>query len=383
MKLTFLLMNFTEITFEVILLGLAAFFLLIQIFYFVFFFFRLAFHKEQKIDSQSLPPISIIVAARSEAHNLVEFLPYLFEQNYPEFEVVVVNDRSWDDTKEILKAFQLKYSNLHVVNIEETNHKSNGKKMAVTLGIKGAKYEHLALTDADCKPVSQNWLMSIGMKFQNTDTKIVLGYSPFKKEKGFLNSLIRFDGFWVALQYLSFAKAGKPYMGVGRNLAYTKNDFFKIGGFKKHYNLKSGDDDLFVNEIANHRNTAVVLNEDSHVQTLPKTTWEHWSVQKKRHFTTAPLYKFSHRFWLSLWPLSLGLFYISVVLLLVLNKFLLITLVLLAVRTLFLILTFTRAGKWLGQKDIVWLAFFYEGLFLFIYPFLYLTGNNRKSEKWI
>ena len=258
-------MNFTEITFEVILLGLAAFFLLIQIFYFVFFFFRLAFHKEQKIDSQSLPPISIIVAARSEAHNLVEFLPYLFEQNYPEFEVVVVNDRSWDDTKEILKAFQLKYSNLHVVNIEETNHKSNGKKMAVTLGIKGAKYEHLALTDADCKPVSQNWLMSIGMKFQNSDTKIVLGYSPFKKEKGFLNSLIRFDGFWVALQYLSFAKAGKPYMGVGRNLAYTKNDFFKIGGFKKHYNLKSGDDDLFVNEIANNRNTAVVLNEDSHV----------------------------------------------------------------------------------------------------------------------
>jgi cellulose synthase/poly-beta-1,6-N-acetylglucosamine synthase-like glycosyltransferase len=184
-------MNFTEITFELLILGAAAFFLLIQIFYFVFFFFRIAFHKEQKIDSQSLPPISILVAARSEAHNLVEFLPYLFEQNYPEFEVVVVNDRSWDDTKDVLKAFQLKYSNLHVVNIEETNHKSNGKKMAVTLGIKGAKYEHLVLTDADCKPVSRNWLMSIGMKFQNPDTKIVQkGKRIFK----FINSFRWFLG---------------------------------------------------------------------------------------------------------------------------------------------------------------------------------------------
>jgi len=375
-------MNFTEITFELILLGIAAFFLLIQLFYFVFFFFRVSFHKEQAIEINNLPPISIIVAARSEAHNLIEFLPHLFEQNYPQFEVVVVNDRSWDDTKEILKAFQLKYANLHVVNIEEGNHKSNGKKMAITLGIKGAKYEHLVFTDADCKPASKEWLMCIGKKFQNPTTKLVVGYSPFKKEKGFLNSLIRFDGFWVALQYLSFAKAGKPYMGVGRNLAYTKEDFFKVGGFRKHYNLKSGDDDLFVNEIANRSNTTVVLSEDSHVQTLPKTSWEHWVAQKKRHFTTAPFYKWKHRFLLSLWPLSLVFFYSSVIVLLVLNKFLLITLILLLVRTLFLILTFTRAGKWLGQKDIVWWAFFYEWLFLFIYPFLYITGNKGKSEKW-
>jgi len=375
-------MNFTEITFELILLAIASFFLLIQLFYFIFFFFRIAFHKEQNVETISLPPLSIIVAARSEEHNLIEFLPYLFEQDYPQFEVVVVNDRSWDDTKEILKAFQLKYSNLHVVNIEEGNHKSNGKKMAITLGIKGAKYEHLVLTDADCKPISKNWLLNIGKKFQNPETRLVLGYSPFRKEKGFLNSLIRFDGLWVAMQYLSFAKAGKPYMGVGRNLAYTKEDFFKVGGFRKHYNLKSGDDDLFVNEIANHKNTSVVLAEDSHVQTLPKTSWAHWIVQKKRHFTTAPFYKFKHRFWLSLWPLSLFFFYVSIILLLVLNKFLLITLILLGVRTLFLILTFTRAGKWLGQKDIVWWAFFYEWLFLFIYPLLYLTGNKGKSEKW-
>lgn len=375
-------MNFTEITLELIVLAIAGFFLLIQIFYFVFFFFRVAFHKESPETVGELPPLSVVVAARSEAHNLVEFLPHLFEQDYPSFEVVVVNDRSWDDTKEILKAFQQKYSNLHVVNIEEGNHKSNGKKMAVTLGIKGAKNEHIVLTDADCKPMSKYWLKSIGMKFLQSQTKVVLGYSPFRKEKGFLNSLIRFDGFWVALQYISFAKAGMPYMGVGRNLAYTKDDFFRIGGFKKHYNLKSGDDDLFVNEIADKKNASVIISPESHIQTLPKTSWEHWAVQKKRHFTTSPFYKFKHRLLLGLWPLSLLLFYSAIIVSLVLNKFLLITLILLLVRTLFLILTFTRAGKWLGQKDIVWWAFFYEWLFLFIYPFLYLTGKKGETEKW-
>jgi hypothetical protein len=171
-------------------------------------------------------------------------------------------------------------------------------------------------------------------------------------------------------------------MGVGRNLAYTKDDFFRVGGFKKHYNLKSGDDDLFVNEIADKKNTAVVIVPESHIQTLPKTSWEHWSAQKRRHFTTSPLYKFKHRFLLGLWPLSLLIFYSAIIVSLVLNKFLLITLILLLVRTLFLILTFTRAGKWLGQKDIVWWAFFYEWLFLFIYPFLYLTGKKRETEKW-
>jgi cellulose synthase/poly-beta-1,6-N-acetylglucosamine synthase-like glycosyltransferase len=376
-------MDFNELSIYTILLFLAVFFLLIQLFYFVFFYFRIAFHKEKVITVEEYTPLSVVIAARSEAHNLVEFLPYIFEQDYPQFEVVVVNDRSWDDTGEILKAFQQKHSNLHVVNIVDGTHRSFGKKMALTLGIKGAKYETIVVTDADCKPVSKNWLKMINEAFhQKKGTELVLGFSPSRKEKGFLNKLIRFDAFWVALQYLSFAKAGIPYMGVGRNMAYTKDAFFKVGGFRKHYHIKSGDDDLFVNEIARKNNVNIMLRPDSQVETLPKTTRLEWVYQKKRHFTTAPIYKFKHRFLLALWPLSVVLFYLLCISLLVLNKFLLITLILLLVRTLILMVTFTRAGRWLGQKEISRGAVFYELIFLFIYPFIYLSGKIAKADKW-
>lgn len=375
-------MDFGKITSDMILLAAAMFFLLIQIFYFIFLFFRVAFHHADTIRKNDLPPLSVVIAARSEAHNLVEFLPYIFEQNYPQFEVVVVNDRSWDDTKDILKAFMQKYPNLHVVNIEEGNHKSPGKKMAITLGIKGAKYDHIVVTDADCKPLSKEWLAEIASGFSGQAIDLVVGYSPFRKAKGFLNKLIRFDGMWVALQYLSFAKAGIPYMGVGRNMAYKKDAFFKVGGFRKHYHILSGDDDLFVNEIARKNNTSAVFTPNSQVETLPKDTISAWFVQKRRHYSTSPMYRVKHKFLLSFWAFSLISFYGLSFVLLVLNKYLLITLGLLLFRTLLLMLTFIRAGKWLGNKDLLWGVVFYEMIFLFLYPILFFGRKKNKKPEW-
>lgn len=375
-------MEIGKITFDLILLATAMFFLLIQILYFIFLFFRVAFHRTENIRKSELPPVSVVIAARSEAHNLVEFLPYIFEQNYPQFEVVVVNDRSWDDTKDILKAFLQKYPNLHVVNIEEGNHKSPGKKMAITLGIKGAKYEHIVVTDADCKPLSREWLAEIASGFTHSGIDLVIGYSPFKRAKGFLNKLIRFDGMWVALQYLSFAKAGIPYMGVGRNMAYKKDAFFKVGGFRKHYHILSGDDDLFVNEIARKNNTVAVFTANSHIETLPKDSASAWFVQKRRHYSTAPMYRLKHKLLLSFWSFSLVSFYGIVLVLLVLNKYLLITLGLLLFRTLLLMLTFIRAGKWLGNKDLLWGVFFYELIFIFLYPILFFGRKKNKKPEW-
>ncbi len=375
-------MNLTELNIYTLLFYSTGFFFVVQLFYIFFYFFRIAFHKQKTVTDGNFPPVSVVIAARSEAHNLVEFLPFIFEQDYPDFEVVVVNDRSWDDTKEILKAFQIKYANLHVVTIDDGNHRSPGKKMAITLGIKGAKNEHILVTDADCRPVSKNWIKQMVAGFQNPNADMILGYSPFKMEKGFLNTLIRFDGFWVALQYLSFAKAGNAYMGVGRNMAYKKELFFKVGGFRKHYHLQSGDDDLFVNETANRKNVAVAISPDSHVETLPKLKWDQWVFQKRRHFTTSPFYRFKHRFLLGLFPFSLVMFYILAISLMVLNKFLLINLILIVVRSLLLIVTFTRAGKWLGNKDLGWKALFLETIFLFIYPIIYFTGKKEAKQRW-
>jgi hypothetical protein len=99
----------------------------------------------------------------------------------------------------------------------KNQHLKPGKKLSITLGVKGAKFEHLILTDADCRPASRNWLKSIAENFSN-EKQIVLGYGPYKKEKGFLNRLIRFDTTWIGMNYFSMALAKLPYMGVGRNL---------------------------------------------------------------------------------------------------------------------------------------------------------------------
>jgi len=143
-----------------ILFGLlSSFFLLsfsiITIYYFVVFG-KLAFYKspEQK---EYMPPVSVVICARNEAQNLFNHLPKFFAQNYPQFQIVVVNDCSLDESEQILEEFQKKHSNLHVVNLKEEKIKEHDKKLAVTLGIKGAIYENLLFTDADCIPANENW----------------------------------------------------------------------------------------------------------------------------------------------------------------------------------------------------------------------------------
>ncbi len=367
--------------FETVVLGIFAFSFLLQLFFYLFFFTRLAFHKATP-KASSQPPISVIICARNEEKNLMRNLPLFFDQHYPEFEVVVVNDASWDSTKDILTAMQLKYDNLHVVNLEESDrHEWYGKKLALTLGIKGAKYGHLLLADADCVPTSKDWInnMTAGLDAQ---TPIVLGYSPYEKKKGLLNKLIRFDTFYIGLQYLSFALAKLPYMGVGRNLAYRKELFFSVSGFKTHYHIASGDDDLFINQVARSKNTCIEVQQNSHTISQPKTSWLGWWRQKRRHFTTAEHYRFVHKLLLFLLPLSVLLFFISFIVLLILKNWMYVALGAFAFRFLMQIIIFNRAMRFLGDKDLIFFSPVFEVLFLFLNPIIYIAKLVAKPSRW-
>lgn len=352
----------------------------VQLFYYFFFYLRIAFHKERHHNSLT-PPVSIIICARSESSKLVHNLPHIFDQDYPNFEVIVVNDRSWDDTKEILKAFQIRYPHLRVINIEESSHEHYGKKMALTIGIKGAKNEWLLLTDADCKPLHRNWIRKM-VEAQTGTTEFVLGYSPYQKKKGFLSKIIRFDTLLAGMNYLSFAKARIPYMGVGRNLMYKKESFFAVRGFKKHYHISSGDDDLFINQAANGKKTAVMFHPESHVVSMPKTSFVDWFRQKKRHFTTAPHYKFRDKILLSLFPAS---YYLGIGLsipLLVLNTYLWIILGIIGFRLLLQMVIFSRSMKWLGDKDLLLWAPVLEFFVMILHPVIHLSNKIVKATKW-
>ncbi|UKT62314.1 glycosyltransferase [Pedobacter mucosus] len=269
---------------------------------------KLANCKVEQIPDEGRNPISVIICARNEIKNLQQYLPTILNQNYPDFEVIVVNDRSWDGTEEFLELWENKYANLKVVKILDNDKFITGKKFAVTMGIKAAKNNWLVFTDADCTAASENWLLNMQQSWHE-ETEIVLGYSPYSKRKGLLNALIRFETFFTAVNYFSFALKGMPYMGVGRNMAYKKDLFFKNKGFAAHMHIPSGDDDLFVNAHANKFNTEIRINKESHIWSEPNTNWSGYLRQKKRHFGAGKMYKSKHKFILSLQIVSQFIFY--------------------------------------------------------------------------
>ncbi|NEN22733.1 glycosyltransferase [Cryomorpha ignava] len=360
---------------EVIFVAAAA----IQLFFYLYFYLQVATYRRKEGKAHT-PPVSVIIAARNEYDNLAAHLPSILEQDYPNFEVVVVNDGSWDETEILLEEFQKRYSNLKVVIRPANDYHDAGKKLAITLGIKGAKHERLLFTDADCRPVSRQWIQSMIAEAQG-DT-LVLGYSPYSKTKGFLNRIIRADAYLTAMNYMGFALAGIPYMGVGRNLSYSKTSFFKIGGFKKHYSIASGDDDLFVNEVANKTNTVVCLEKNGVVESLPEAKWKFFWRQKRRHLYTGRRYKRIHKLLLVLQPISYLMFTASAVVLLVFHKWLYIVIMTLSFRVLLQFFIFRRSSQRLGQTDLLIFIPLLEFFVVMMNGFIHIANAFAKPNKW-
>lgn len=352
--------------------------LLLQVVYYLIFYLRLALHKPMLKECEE--PVTVIIPARNEAKNLMNNLPQFMRQNYPNFQVVVVNDASWDSSKEVLETLSNQFSNLYVINIDETEHYRGSKKFAVTLGIKGAKHEKLILSDADCIPTSINWLKGMAAAFGNKD--VVIGFGPIARRKGLLNYLIRYDTFQIGLQYLSFALSGLPYMGVGRNLGYKKELFFSVSGFKKHYHIASGDDDLFINQVARKHNTAVQIHPEAQTISEPCSTWKQWFTQKRRHFTTAGHYRFIHKILLSLLPALTLLFFVSASLLLFWQTWWIYVLAGIGFRWLLQLVIFTGVMNKLGGKDLLFGVLFLDVVFLLLNPLIYLSNTLVKSKGW-
>jgi glycosyltransferase involved in cell wall biosynthesis len=282
---------------------------LVQTFYYLFFFIRLAFFKPAIKTTYQTHPVSVIICARDEAANLAKNLPGALYQSYSTtHEVIVVNDNSYDDSKYVIEEFQKTNKQLRAVELTQEAKMIPGKKFPLSMGIKAAKYEVVLLTDADCVPASEFWMS----KMQETyleDTEIVLGYGPYHKKSGLLNKIIRWETLHTAMQYLSYSLAGLTYMGVGRNLSYKKTIFYRHKGFSAHNHVASGDDDLFITQAATKKNTSINIDPDTFTLSEPSTSFSSWLKQKNRHYTTGKFYKPIHKFLLGLYSLSHFLFY--------------------------------------------------------------------------
>ena len=352
---------------------------LVQLFYYLYFFRRVASFKTPQKEVTQQHPVSVIICARDEDENLARNLPGVLVQQYPStHEIIVVNDNSVDDSKYILEELKKTFKSLNIVDLTQEAKMIAGKKFPLSVGIKESKHEIVLLTDADCVPSSEHWLYKMQDGFSN-GTEVVLGYGGYHKQKGFLNKAIRFETFHTAIQYLGYALAGVPYMGVGRNLAYRKDLFFKNKGFSSINHIPSGDDDLFINKVATPHNTGVVIDKDAFTLSRPKQTWKDWKRQKYRHYSTSKFYKGKHKFLLGLYTGSFLLFYplFAASLIFFDWRFALIPF---GVRLIVQGIIWNKAMKKLDESDL-FPAFIFWDFWMFIYYLIYMPALWRKPKK--
>lgn len=355
---------------------------IIQLFYYFYFYLPTLLYKHKK-NLTHRGPVSIIICARNEEQNLKEFLPAVLEQKYDDFEVIVVNDCSDDNSYDVLGDFIKKYPVLKVSNISKDPKFTHTKKFAQFIGIKAAKNELLLFIDADCSPTGQTWIKTMVSGFINK-TNFVIGYGGYFSKKGILNKYIRYDSSFIAIQYLGMAIRGFPYMGVGRNLAYRKSFFFEKKGFGNHSYLASGDDDLFVNSNATKDNVAVEFREGAHTRSVPASSFTELFKQKRRHFSTAVHYKARDKALLSVEPLTRVIFYILFPVLLC-NYYLLIPL-----SALFILrITVMASVLIIGQKKLnepglqVW-SIFFDIFSPFVNALFFAASlkSNQRNSRW-
>ena len=360
--------------------------LVIQLLYHWGLFSRVAFFKKQrrtKADSE-LEPVSIVLCARDVYEYLVELVPVLLNQDYPDFEVVIVNDCSDDETEEYLKDLERREPRIKPVQLKQHLNFFNGKKFPLSMGIKSAANDLILLTDCNCMPTNDQWLRSV-VNCYGKNTEVVIGYSPYMQRKGLLNQLIRFDALQNGLLYLSSALGGHPYMGIGKNLSYRKELFYRNKGFTSHYTTSVGDDDLFVSQVATHKNTEVLIDAEDAILTTPTNNFRLWIHQKSSRYSTVSKYNSRTRLMLSLFYLSQFLFYASFIALMCLKPAFTITggaAFYIPILVFFFLLRFGsqliiyhKASKRLGEKGLLPGLIAYDFLFAFLSPFLRLMGR--------
>jgi len=367
--------------FEQITIALFILSALIQLVYYLLVFSRLAFYKKSAENNTTNQPVSVVISSHDEDYNLIKNLPAILNQDYPDFEVIVVNHASSDNSLEVLEDLQRKHSKLKIVSIEQDLNFFKGKKFPLSIGIKSAKNEILLLTDADCKPSSSNWISSMASNY-TSETDIVLGYGPYNKSGGFLNLLIRYDTFMIAMQYFSYAIIGKTYMGVGRNLSYRRSTFFKNKGFTSHYNISSGDDDLFIQQIANSKNTKIEISEESFLYSDPKPTFSSWFKQKQRHFSTGSSYSLFFKIILGLFSLSQLMFYITLIVLLFKPSFLPYTLLIMLITISTRVFIQKKVASRLSENQLLLFSLFGDIIYVIVLPLMTVLSSIRKTKSW-
>lgn len=373
---------------SITILSIFGLMLVIQLAYHWLVFSKVAFYKKKrraKTDDE-LEAVSIVVWTRDCYEYLMELLPILLNQDYPDFEIVVVNDCSEDGTEDYLKDLERIEPRIKPVYLRQQLNFFNGKKFPLSMGIKSAKNDLLVFTDVNCRPDTDKWLRSV-VDCYKRNTEVAIGYCPVINKKGLLNRIIRFDGLQQGLLYLSSALNGHPYMGTGKNLSYRKELFYRNKGFTSHYTTSVGDDDLFISQVANQKNTEVLIDAENAIRSIPTERFNIWMHQKSSRYSTIPQYGINARITQGIFLWSQFFFYASFIALLCLPPAFLLSIgavyyiptlvILFLLRYGTQLFIYHKASKRLGERGLLPGLFAFDLLLTFLSPLQRLMGRMK------
>ena len=280
--------------------------------------------KKEESKQTALPPVSVVMTAHNDADKLRANLLYVLEQDYPTFEVVVVDYRSSDDSKYVLQMLSQTYNHLKVVHLDANPNGFQGLKYPFSMGVKSAQYDLLLLTETDCVPKDVTnfcWIREMVAGYVGKQTEMVLGYCGIQPRRSPINWLQQYDNLDYSVEYLGAAIHRRPFTGCGRNLSYRRSLFMKSGGFIYHYHIPDGADDMFVCQNATRRNTSVVLSDGAFTTVEPQRSLRAWHSYRRHRAATHRYYGLGLRLNRLMRPLGVLLFYLSAALLLVGGNF--------------------------------------------------------------
>lgn len=361
---------------------LFAFFLIslgIQLGYTLFYYNRILGFMNHSEDP-GIEPVSVVVCTHNRVESLRKLINRLLEQDFDLYQIVVVNDRSTDETGPYLQELSDRKL-ITYIELEETPMEYNPKKYGLVKGIEASKHDIILLTDDDCYPFSKDWIRQMAQRFQASH-QIVLGYSQYNSEPGWLNRFIRYETLLTGMSYLSWALSGYPYMGVGRNLAFRRSFFKRKGGYQGYESITGGDDDLFVNKNQDGTNTNVCIGPDSLVMSIAKQNLNSYFAQKTRHLSVGKKYKLSDKIRIGVQTLTHLLFWVTFIILVTASMQPLFILVGFLLRVAVNGWVYSRIARKLGDHFNIWYSPFLDFLYLFYYVIVGLTALCSKTIKW-
>lgn len=385
-------MDFTHVLTEpytMALTALLAVSFVVLVLYYGLYYFRVGHcrapkSKKKEGEEEKLPPVSVVMVAQNDAGWLKNNLMYLLEQDYPKFEVVVVDYLSNDDTQYVLQLLSANYPYLKVVTFQANASGYQGMKYPLSIGIKSASYDVLLFAEPECIPMDTTnfgWIKEMVKGYVSPKVEIVLGYCGIQYRGSLLNWLQQYDNLDYSVEYLGAALLHRPFTGNGRNLSYKRSLFLKKDGFIYHYYIPDGADDMFVNQNSNRRNTKVVLSESSFTQVAEQKGVGEWHSYRKHRSSTHRYYGFGLKMRRLMRPLNVLLFYLSAALLLVAGTFpWQILAAVVAVKLIWQVVATAQATHRLGIKPVIFaLSPLFEIYFLISNTFLAIFPLSKKS----